>query len=256
MNIGIITSSIYNDYTAGLIKKLSAQSDKPVCIILAKKSPIEVLLRHYRTRGLIGLLRMFWRTINLVPKEERSLPNKKQNPQKASLVDLCAQEGIEIRRAIINSDQAVKYVKNKKLDILINAGGGIFKKPIIEAPNIGLLNAHMAYLPDFRGMNVLEWSLFYSHKIGVTLHFIERGIDMGDVFLFKEMTLNNGDTIASLRSKSIDINIDLMANGVKLLEEKNVEREKQLKEGGKQYFVMHHRLKSIIIKKLENNFGT
>lgn len=95
-------------------------------------------------------------------------------------------------------------------------------------------------------MNVLEWSLFYRNKIGVTLYFIDRGIDTGDILMFEEINIERGDTIASLRADTKNINVSLMAEAIKLLKEGKAIRRQQKKEEGKQYFVMHDRLRKII----------
>ncbi|RZK04230.1 MAG: hypothetical protein EOO46_17040, partial [Flavobacterium sp.] len=124
---------------------------------------------------------------------------------------------------------------------------------IIDACNVGILNAHMGSLPAFRGVNVLEWSLFYEKPIGVTLHFIEKGIDTGDILLFKEITKEPGDKIVDLREKSSIINVELILEAVNNLCHGNQKRIKQYPEEGKQYFVMHPRLKLVLEKKLQSN---
>jgi methionyl-tRNA formyltransferase len=170
-----------------------------------------------------------------------------------SLSKVCKKMGIEcLKFRDINSLEAIEIIKMKKLDILINAGRGIFKSGIINSINIGILNAHMAYLPDFRGMNVLEWSLFYDRSIGVTLHFIARGIDTGDILLFKEIPIEHGDSISDLREKSSMISVDLIVEGIQRLHNETLSRIKQLPSDGKQYFAMHSRLIKVLEEKLRN----
>ncbi len=48
-------------------------------------------------------------------------------------------------------------------------------------PKIGVLNAHGGILPEYRGMNVMEWSLLQGDQIGVTVHFIDSKIDTGQI---------------------------------------------------------------------------
>ena len=103
-------------------------------------------------------------------------------------------------------------------------------------------------------MNVMEWGLFYGTQIGVTLHFIARGIDTGDILIFKEIEVEKGDHISDLRAKSIAINVELIVEGIQRLNAGNLQRIKQLPEEGKQYFVMHPRLKNIVEKRLPDSF--
>ena len=170
----------------------------------------------------------------------------------ASLPKICFKEGIKFyNNKSINSEGTIKFIKNNNLDLLINAGGEIFKHPIIKLLNIGILNPHMGYLPKYRGMNVMEWSIFQNDKTGVTLHFIERQIDLGDIILFKEIPIDKEDTISSIRLRSQVIEIEIMIEGIKLLKNGNVQRIKQKKKDGKQYFAMHNRLKEHVNRKIK-----
>jgi methionyl-tRNA formyltransferase len=166
--------------------------------------------------------------------------------------DLCQRRQIDcLIVKDINSSEACDFLKKREVDILINGGGGIFREPIIKAVKLGILNKHMALLPDFRGMNVLEWSIFLDKKPGITFHFINQDIDQGDILLFEELPVEKGDTIASLRAKVQPLYIKKMIEIISLLKDDKLSRIKQKAEEGKQYFVMHPRLRAIVEKKLK-----
>lgn len=261
MNIGITSASIFNSYASILIYRLIKHSDKPICIINAEKSKIVKLKNQLRKIGFRSAIKRIFQHYKIARCANQNSRNYLKEyallnniaDWNMSLSKISKKEGIEyIIVDNINSKEAVDYIKNREVDVLINAGGGIFKKAFISAPRIGILNAHMGFLPSYRGMNVLEWSLFYGHKIGVTLHFIDRGIDTGDILLFKEIPIERGDSINTLRAKSLVINIELMIQGINLIINKNETRIKQKFEQGKQYFVMHKRLKDLVERTLQN----
>jgi folate-dependent phosphoribosylglycinamide formyltransferase PurN len=256
MNIGITASSKYNNYIVILTYLLKLKFDKPVLILYksepAKKKIIE-LLKHSKLFILINFF--FQRFIKRRPISVDYLREYAELNDiydwDISILDICNKEKISYKQvSSINSKIAIKTVKDKKIDLLINAGGGIFKLELINSPKIGILNTHMGYLPKYRGMNALEWSLFYDEKIGVTLHFIKPGIDTGDILLFKEILLNDGDTIASLRRKSLNIGLDLILDGINGIENERIKRTKQVNNDGKQYFFMHPRLKKYVESKI------
>ena len=166
---------------------------------------------------------------------------------------VCEAHGLELVRARdLNDPGIVDYVRHRQTDLLINAGGGIFREALIRAPSIGVLNAHMGVLPAFRGMNVLEWSLFHGRPAGVTLHLIDRGVDTGDILRCREILVEAGDTIASLRARALAVSVDLMALGVEGLANAQLPRIVQSKEDGRQYFAMHPRLKQIVEDRLHS----
>lgn len=260
MKIGITSSSNSNAYAATLICKLIAQGDICVCIICTEKSKAATLIHNIKSSGYIPTIVKLLKRYGAVRSSELISCNylreyaasNSLHDWHSPLTSISKKHGIEyVKVDSINSKNTVDYVRSHELDLLINASGGIFRAPIINALRIGILNAHMGCLPAFRGMNVLEWSLFYNQKIGVTLHFIDQGIDTGDILMFKEIPVEEGDNISGLRAKSTPISVDLVAECIQLLKQGNMTGKKQQPEEGLQYFVMHPRLNSLI----ERNIG-
>jgi methionyl-tRNA formyltransferase len=64
-------------------------------------------------------------------------------------------------------------------DIGLHAAGVIYKKEIIESFSQGILNAHIGILPRYRGRSVMEWSILFGEKTGVSTFFIDENIDTG-----------------------------------------------------------------------------
>jgi len=253
MRIGITSSSNVNPYASTLALRLIKQLDKPVCFITAQPSKLSVLRSYLKNYGLVNT---WFRLFKKIPtKENRYLTEYAQlnglTDFKLSLGELAHRSGIKnFKSDDINSEQVVNFIKKENIDILINAGGGVFKQKIIEAPRRGIISAHMGVLPDFRGMNVLEWSLFYEKRIGVTIHFVVKGIDLGDILLFRKIEIEESNTIDELRDKSVPINVELLAETVRLIKNGRVRPIRQDPNEGRQYYVMHERLKRIVEGKI------
>lgn len=257
MNIGITSSTNYNKYALALTYFLAEESHKPKCIILIKEPIYKSIIRNIKLLGfkhtIVKILRLRGYKVASSNRDYLQKAASSRNIQVShlSLPKVCKSMGIELVTIDdINSPKAVEMIKSKHLDILINATGCIYKSKVIDSIKTGILNAHMGFLPDFRGMNVLEWSLYYNQQIGVTLHFIERGIDTGDILLFKEIAIEPGDRITDLREKSVVTNVELIIEAITKLEKSNLIRIKQQPSDGKQFFTMHPRLKKILERKL------
>jgi len=65
----------------------------------------------------------------------------------------------------------------------------------------GCINLHPAFLPYNRGSFPNVWSIVTGTPAGVTLHYIDEGIDTGDVIAQKEVAVRITDTGASLYRK-------------------------------------------------------
>ena len=79
-----------------------------------------------------------------------------------------------------NSTETLKIIKKNKLDLGVILGARILKKEIINAFKIGIINMHPGILPENRGLDNIKWSVVKNLPIGVTSHFIDPRIDMGE----------------------------------------------------------------------------
>jgi methionyl-tRNA formyltransferase len=113
-----------------------------------------------------------------------------------------------------------------------------------------MLNAHMARLPRFRGMNVLEWSVWAGEPPAVTIHFVTSGIDLGDILAVREIPVTRDDTISTLRARSYAVMVEAMAESVAALHEGRETRTPQQPSEGRQYFAMHPELLRIAEQRL------
>ena len=79
--------------------------------------------------------------------------------------------------------------------------GYIFKPEFIDLFPDGLVNLHPAYLPYNRGQYPNVWSIVEETPAGVTLHYIDAGLDTGDIIARKEVVVDAWDTGESLYRK-------------------------------------------------------
>lgn len=87
-------------------------------------------------------------------------------------------------------------------DIGISAFFGYILKPVFLALfPCGVINLHPSLLPYNRGANPDVWSIVEGTPAGVTLHYIDEGIDTGDIVAQQQETVEATDTAATLYTK-------------------------------------------------------
>ena len=88
----------------------------------------------------------------------------------------------------INSKESLDLISKYEPDLLISiAGNEIFRKPLIELAPLGCLNLHTALLPKYRGLMPSFWVLKNQEKkTGVSVFFVDEGIDSGPILVQKE----------------------------------------------------------------------
>jgi folate-dependent phosphoribosylglycinamide formyltransferase PurN len=152
-----------------------------------------------------------------------------------------------------NSARAVAQLKQWSPDLAIFTGGNILRDEVLKVPRFGILNAHLALLPEIRGMNSPEWSLLSGVPPGITIHFMDSGIDTGPILLRREFAGVDGrDSLAELRNKMIAEGIELIAEAVAGLDRGTISAVPQAdREKDYQFFVMHEHLKAVATRRLE-----
>ena len=180
---------------------------------------------------------------NLAPRSGPPLPIENDGAHGAvSVLEFCKQAGIPASEVdSINSAESVRLLREHKIDLLVYAGAGILKKPLIAAALLGVLNAHMGLLPPYRGMNVAEWSAWNRDPVGCSIHLIDTGIDTGDILLVRTVDVSGARNVNELRNLVDQSQIELLGEVLQyvLMTGKLPPRRSQAASEGLQYFTMH-----------------
>ena len=86
----------------------------------------------------------------------------------------------------------------------------VLKRDFLNLLPRGCLNLHPAYLPYNRGMYPNVWSIVEGTPAGATLHYIDEGIDTGDIVRQKEVPVSCTDTGESLYHKLESCGMELL----------------------------------------------
>lgn len=64
---------------------------------------------------------------------------------------------------------------------------------------MGTINCHAGKLPFYRGRNILNWVLINDEvKFGITVHYIDEGVDTGDIILQRSFPICDQDNYSTL----------------------------------------------------------
>ena len=91
----------------------------------------------------------------------------------------------------INDKSCQDFIKSLNPDLIISAYfSQILKTEIISLPKRGILNVHPGWLPSYKGAMAYFWGLKNgSDRGGVTIHWIDEGIDTGEVLARRSFPL-------------------------------------------------------------------
>jgi folate-dependent phosphoribosylglycinamide formyltransferase PurN len=157
-----------------------------------------------------------------------------------------------------NSADAMAQLKKWSPDLVIFTGGNILREDLLRIPRLGVLNSHLGLLPEIRGMSTPEWSLLTGVPIGITIHFMDSGLDTGPILLRREFRAEGEcESLTDLRNRMIAEGIELIAEAVAGVDRGTLTSNPQTDcERDRQFFVMHDRLKSVAERRLKNKHAT
>ncbi len=128
----------------------------------------------------------------------------------------------------INSLQSAEALREANVDLGIVLGTRILKEHIFTIPRMGCLNLHKGKVPEYRGMPPGFWELYdRAPSAGVTIHFVDQGLDTGDVVATSEVTISPLDTPDSLQYKLSVEGARLLAEAVSAIQAGTAQRRKQ-----------------------------
>lgn len=230
-NMNIILFTDKNPYGFNITDQLMRANIK-IKSVLIEQYPPRKRIERFKLKIKAFIPKYFINILRKIRKLE-SINKWEQNKTYKTISDLV----IIVKN--FNSEKTELIVKKLNPDLIILAGSRILKENIILIPRIGILNAHPGLLPKYRGVDVIQWAIYNFDPIGVTIHFIDKGVDTGLICKQKKITIEKHDTIESLRRKAALESGILMKNVVlEILENQTIATYPNKNEEGKQYFKM------------------
>ncbi len=212
-------------YTLNFIKDIiKVKNQNIIGITIAKGDRFKIGKKKSKYKYLLSLLLIMGINTFLtsILKTLYFKLNKKINPS-FGLKEFAKQYNIPINYTNNpNSIEFINLLKSNEIDIIINQSQFIIKSPFIESAKIGVLNRHNALLPKNRGRLPPFWVLYKQEKeTGVSIHFVDTGIDSGPIVVQKKFIVTNQMNFKSIVNKNYSIAGKAMIEALDILEGNN-----------------------------------
>jgi phosphoribosylglycinamide formyltransferase-1 len=121
--------------------------------------------------------------------------------------------------------EVVKVLEPYKLDLLVLAGFMRILSPVfVRAYKGKIVNIHPALLPSFPGINSARQALEYGVKYtGVTVHFVDEGVDTGPIILQSVVEIEDSDTEETLLQKIHKVEHQIYPKALELVSSGQIE---------------------------------
>jgi methionyl-tRNA formyltransferase len=129
----------------------------------------------------------------------------------------------------INSQSFIEKISRYECDLFVSMSfNQIFKKEIINLPKYKIINCHAGKLPFYRGRNILNWVLINDEReFGITVHYVDEGIDTGDIILQDNYPITMEDDYSTLLETAYIECANILYRSVCLFKNGNVVGKKQ-----------------------------
>jgi methionyl-tRNA formyltransferase len=121
--------------------------------------------------------------------------------------------GLEVRpSSSVRTPELAAELRDLGVDLLVNVHSlHLIHADVVAAPRIGSFNLHPGPLPEYAGLNVPSWTIYRGESWhGVTLHWLDEGIDTGPIAWQERFPIEPDDTGLSLTAKCVRSGVPLI----------------------------------------------
>lgn len=103
-------------------------------------------------------------------------------------------------------------IKELKPDLIVTCAYGIIvPKEILDIPKLGCINVHASLLPKYRGGAPIHHAIIDGEsKTGVTIMYMDEGMDTGDIITMKSIDIEDTDNVSTMHEKLSLLGADLL----------------------------------------------
>lgn len=112
--------------------------------------------------------------------------------------------------------ELIRILRENDVGLVVLAGYMLLVgSELVEAFRNRIMNIHPALLPSFPGTSGVADALAYGVKVsGVTVHFVDEGLDTGPIILQEAVTVDAGDTGETLHQRIHEVEYRLYPQAI------------------------------------------
>ena len=116
----------------------------------------------------------------------------------------------------INSHDFLCKIKGYECDLFVSMSfNQIFKSELAELPRLRTINCHAGMLPFYRWRYILNWTLINDESnFGITVHYVDDGIDTGDILIQEAFEITDSDTYRTLLERAYAVCAELLFKAI------------------------------------------
>lgn len=116
----------------------------------------------------------------------------------------------------VNAQSTIEFIKKINPDLIIVNGTRIISKKVLQSANCKFINTHVGITPMYRGVHGTYWALVNNdpENSGVTVHFVDEGIDTGNIIMQKQVNITSEDNFSTYPLLQLSFGIKILVEAV------------------------------------------
>jgi folate-dependent phosphoribosylglycinamide formyltransferase PurN len=116
----------------------------------------------------------------------------------------------------VNDESTLEIIKEINPDLIIVCGTRIISKKLLGTIACRLINIHAGITPLYRGVHGTYWALVNNdiENSGVTVHFIDEGIDTGNIIVQGHVGIGGNDNFTTYPLLQLARGVELLVQSV------------------------------------------
>lgn len=125
-------------------------------------------------------------------------------------------EHLLTRVSSVNTDEAITAIQKSQPDLIVVNGTRIIARRVLEAVSCRFINMHAGITPKYRGVHGAYWALVNRdpEHCGVTIHFVDKGIDTGNIILQEKVMITAHDNFVTYPYLQLAAGLGLMKKAI------------------------------------------
>ena len=151
---------------------------------------------------------------------------------------LIAAHRVCLLREPLSHPETLRRLRELNLDIGLHKSGNIYREATINCFRVGILNAHIGLLPRYRGRSVMEWALLHGDPVGISVFFIDSGIDTGArIVLSEKVDVSHCKSLAEAKGYLFNLDATFYRRAVELCHTEKMNHQIN-DDSGRRFYVM------------------
>ena len=259
MKVALLAATPYSKYSLAVAELLRLGGVRVCLVVIPSMYSLKRIKITWR-RERVELLRKIWTKILVSHRDVVETPldrlMKSEGISFRPLPQYCAEHSIHYRRVPdINGQQAAAAMHQHEVDLIVFTGGGLIRRELLESSSIGVLNCHGGLLPEYRGMDTTIWAEWERQPTGLTLHVMDQGVDTGPIISTYPVARAPDESFEAFHGRMEALSATRLVATVQSIGQGAIDSTPQELAQGKQYYIMHDRLRDMLVDRLEDARG-